>query len=533
MKHFYNSNTAANKPQPIAKATGTAISGKLFTLLLLGFFLLVSGESYGQAAMITNINPKCGVKGQALNLTIVGTGFKINQGGGNDHDAHVVINGNISNLIVPTSKTSTELQVNIPASRVIGDYLDIQVRQRESSGNVYPLSNVVRVHLYDILPTLSPIGNITASRNASCGGQRVTYSIPVVTNATSYNWVIPSGASVIGATNSNSITLEYTDADLVGTVSVSASNNCFTSGSTSLGVVHKKSTTLSGGRIDIRTTNPDNRVDAFKPATFIAWSEITEANDVASYAWFITTDGENWTGVPNSNSKEITIASVPENLKGVQVLLYAKQEGNLSTCYSNLPANRIVEINNIGIVPLPVELVSFNVKHDVKGAKLVWATASELDNKGFEVQVSTDSRTFVAIGFVESKVGTTSLRQDYSFLDTKAVSGTRYYRLKQIDLDGTTSLSPIRAIVLDGDNGTVAAYPNPFNDVVTVKLTGTESRRVKTTLTDAMGKVMLETTEETTGNSISVDTHNISTSGMYMLHVYDNDTKYTFKLMKR
>ena len=185
------------------------------------------------------------------------------------------------------------------------------------------------------------------------------------------------------------------------------------------------------------------------------------------------------------------------------------------------------------INPLPVELISFKAQHHAKGVNLTWATASELDNKGFEVQVSTDSKNFQKIGFVESKVGTTSIKQDYSFLDMKAVSGTRYYRLKQIDFDGKFEYSAIKAVILEEGNGAVAAYPNPFEDVVTVKLTGTEARQVSAKLTDAMGKVILETTEETAGNSISVNTASVTNSGLYVLYVVDSGTRHAFKLIKR
>src|SRR5690606_10655541 len=119
------------------------------------------------------------------------------------------------------------------------------------------------------------------------------------------------------------------------------------------------------------------------------------------------------------------------------------------------------------------------------------------------------------------------------FLDKKAVSGTRYYRLKQMDFDGSTSYSPIRAVALDAGNGTVSAYPNPFDDAVIVTLNGIEARSVQVVLMDAMGKVLQQRTEETSGNSITVDMRSVTTKGIYMLHVLDNDTKHTFKLMKR
>ncbi|MHC2993831.1 hypothetical protein OB13_20445 [Pontibacter sp. HJ8] len=178
-------------------------------------------------------------------------------------------------------------------------------------------------------------------------------------------------------------------------------------------------------------------------------------------------------------------------------------------------------------------MISFKAQRHAKGVNLTWATASEQDNSGFEVQVSADSRNFSKIGFVKSEVGTTSIKQNYSFLDTKAVSGTRYYRLAQVDLDGTTTYSAIKAIGLDGGNGEVAAYPNPFEDVVTVKLNGMEARKVIVTLTNALGKVILQQQEETAGNTISVDMSDVTTKGIYMLHVLDNGAKHTFKLMKR
>ena len=185
------------------------------------------------------------------------------------------------------------------------------------------------------------------------------------------------------------------------------------------------------------------------------------------------------------------------------------------------------------VTPLPVELVSFKAQRHVQGVHLTWMTASEKDNSGFEVQASTDGKKFQKIGFVKSDVGTSSMTQRYSFLDMKAVSGTRYYRLAQIDLDGTTTYFAIRAVALDGTQGEVAAYPNPFEEVVTVRLNGVEARNVSVTLTNAMGKVMLAQQGETAGSTVTVNTSGITAKGVYLLHVVDNGEKHTFKLMKK
>ncbi|WP_157578450.1 T9SS type A sorting domain-containing protein [Pontibacter roseus] len=184
-------------------------------------------------------------------------------------------------------------------------------------------------------------------------------------------------------------------------------------------------------------------------------------------------------------------------------------------------------------IPLPVELVSFKAQRHAQGVQLTWATASEQDNSGFEVQVSTDARAFHTLGFVRSEVGTTSMAQRYTFLDTRAVSGTRYYRLAQVDLDGTTTLSSVQAVSLDGGNGAVTAYPNPFENVITVKLNGGDTRKVHTILSNAHGQVILNRQQEVTGTTLTIDTGHVTHKGIYILHVIESDgTKHTFKLMK-
>ncbi|MBD1397390.1 T9SS type A sorting domain-containing protein [Pontibacter sp. JH31] len=229
---------------------------------------------------------------------------------------------------------------------------------------------------------------------------------------------------------------------------------------------------------------------------------------------------------------------MPGNINGLQVDIELRPTTAGTYCLANLGLTKTYtansfSIDNTDIVPLPVELVSFKAQPHTKGVSLTWATASELDNKGFEVQVSTNSKDFATVGFVESKAGTTSIRQEYSFLDTKAVAGTRYYRLKQIDFSGKFEYSAIKAVVLGGGTGAVAAYPNPFEDVVVVKLNGTEARKVNVMLTNSMGRAILKRQEETEGSIITIDMSGITAKGIYILHVLDNGKKHSFKLMKR
>ena len=112
---------------------------------------------------------------------------------------------------------------------------------------------------------------------------------------------------------------------------------------------------------------------------------------------------------------------------------------------------------------MPVEMTHGRTAPQAKHILLEWATASELNNEGFEVQRSTDGRSFAKIGWVSGH-GTTYEEQTYRFLDDEVQPNTKYYyRLKQMDTDGTSELSPVRsAMVEDASVVQVSElFPNP------------------------------------------------------------------------
>jgi len=113
---------------------------------------------------------------------------------------------------------------------------------------------------------------------------------------------------------------------------------------------------------------------------------------------------------------------------------------------------------------VPVELASFAVLHRDGKVVLEWVTQTESNNFGFEVQRRGSEPEFEAIGFVPGQ-GTTTQVHHYSFIDSKATSGCYYYRLKQIDYDGTFEFSEIKSIELGAPSSFVLKqnHPNPFN----------------------------------------------------------------------
>ena len=126
--------------------------------------------------------------------------------------------------------------------------------------------------------------------------------------------------------------------------------------------------------------------------------------------------------------------------------------------------------------PIPVELISFTADVNDNAVTLLWQTATETNNSGFEVERSQMSKVksqteWQRIGFVEGK-GTTTEIQSYSFTD-KPEPGMYKYRLKQIDFNGTFAYSSEVEAEVRAPNvfSLEQNYPNPFNPTTKIKYT--------------------------------------------------------------
>lgn len=138
---------------------------------------------------------------------------------------------------------------------------------------------------------------------------------------------------------------------------------------------------------------------------------------------------------------------------------------------------------------LPVELASFEAQRNGSGATLNWKTASETNNSGFAVQHAAGDGAFEKAGWVDG-AGTTTEAQTYSFSMEELSAGTHRFRLKQVDLDGTTSFSDEVSLQVQPD-GAVAierVSPHPVKATSTVRLTAKESGSVTVTLYDVLGR---------------------------------------------
>ncbi len=92
-----------------------------------------------------------------------------------------------------------------------------------------------------------------------------------------------------------------------------------------------------------------------------------------------------------------------------------------------------------GTQDLPVELTSFSAVKLTNGVKLSWTTASEINNSGFDIERSSNNKSFNKIAFIPGH-GTSTEALSYSYVDNSQ-SGKTYYRLKQVDFDGSFNYS--------------------------------------------------------------------------------------------
>jgi Secretion system C-terminal sorting domain len=187
--------------------------------------------------------------------------------------------------------------------------------------------------------------------------------------------------------------------------------------------------------------------------------------------------------------------------------------------------NFIVTFNSV----LPIELTSFNAIANNATTKLTWQTASEKNNSHFAIERSQNGETFSSLGEVKGS-GNSVTAHDYSFTDATPYKGINYYRLRQVDFDGTESVSKTVSVNFDGKGrNKMKVYPTLVQDNLTVEVEGDAKSEI--TIRDLTGRVIL--TKNTEGPSAQVLNLGGFSNGLYLLSVRTNDGFETIKITKQ
>ena len=171
-----------------------------------------------------------------------------------------------------------------------------------------------------------------------------------------------------------------------------------------------------------------------------------------------------------------------------------------------------------GVTVLPVTLLSFNATATNAGKSLLtWSTATELNNHHFDIERSNDGLAFATIGQVTAI--NTSNGSAYRYIDQSPLTGSNYYRLKQVDFDGKVAYSTVQKVDFAA-KAAISVYPNPATNNLFVQSDGTSI--IKTiTITDALGKTVLRQTNINT-KQYTLDVSQLA-KGMYFVKVNDGN----------
>jgi outer membrane protein assembly factor BamB len=142
-----------------------------------------------------------------------------------------------------------------------------------------------------------------------------------------------------------------------------------------------------------------------------------------------------------------------------------------------------------GLNAVPVELISFNASLNGVNVTLTWTTASQLNNRGFEIERKSGNGDYQSISFIKGD-GTTTEQKSYSYTDKELQEGDYTYRLKQIDFDSSVHYSGLVnvSVKLPAEFNLSQNYPNPFNPSTTINFSLPQKQMVKLIVYDILGK---------------------------------------------
>lgn len=183
---------------------------------------------------------------------------------------------------------------------------------------------------------------------------------------------------------------------------------------------------------------------------------------------------------------------------------------------------------------LPIELVSFRGQPQHDQIMLQWETKTEINNDYMAVESSADGISFREIGKVKGK-GTTQETQYYQFLDRHPQQGVNYYRLRQVDFDGTTTYHPIIAIDLRtaaGTTGQLQLYPTLASTVIQIRLTSKPQQPMPFTIYSLLGQPVLTGVIEKGTDVTEIPIQDLPAAS-YIFTTHDQGRPYTARFVKQ
>lgn len=380
------------------------------------------------------------------------------------------------------------------------------------------------------------------------------------TGTSTFNWAsrpldenpfVVSGATSATPYTVDGVTMRWTAALSTGVTHeiTKVDDKNFKAGTKSLALIQLNATPTAGSTIQLDLNKPVEDLTFTMFDVDVATDQFIDRLNIVGY--------NNGTQVPLIKNK-VKITSnnqlASSVVSGVAATDNASSEGDVTVTFSKAVTRVVIQYNNSStvrnangrqgiaihnlswrkeetIAPLPVELLSFKANNKNGAALLNWSTASEKDNDKFEVERSQDGRNFGKIGEVAGN-GNSNRTLAYAFTDSRPTTGTNYYRLRQVDHDGTSSYSKTIAVTFAAPKAGAAiaqVYPTIATDEVTVALTAAAGT-VDIIVMDAAGRTVA-TYKQVAEMQQALPVQQLR-AGVYFVNVSNGQVRETYRFLK-
>ncbi|RZK45386.1 MAG: T9SS type A sorting domain-containing protein, partial [Hymenobacter sp.] len=294
-------------------------------------------------------------------------------------------------------------------------------------------------------------------------------------------------------------------------------------------VVNNVFQTYSNGTGASATPNTGN----VNKTWFVSHETSTPVSATLKLGWAATQQGETFRSVTayvdHYNTTTNTWDGLPAN-KGSFA-----DDGQLAVQRTGISSFSPFAVTSNAAGPLPVRLVAFGAQRSAATVVCTWTTASEQNSSHFTVERSLAGAAFEALGTLNGQ-GTQATAHTYSFVDERPAAGLAYYRLRQVDTDGTATYSPVVAVAgaAAAARASLAAAPNPSAGLFELLTTLTAPAQVELAVYNTLGQPVLTTRQALPAGSATLPLDlRAQPAGVYVVRLQGATEPLALRLLKQ
>ncbi len=311
----------------------------------------------------------------------------------------------------------------------------------------------------------------------------------------------------------------------------------------------------AGGGVAYAATNTIITVDATGP--FLITSDPTgtlNGNSPQTITWSFNgtgftgsnKDGVGFRSVTGATNVKISLSTDGGTTFPTVLLASTLNNGSASVTLPNITTTTArIKVEAIGNIFFDVSNFNFSINavtpvnwldfiatlDKANNANLVWRTASEQNNKGYTIEMSSDGTNFEAIGEVKG-AGTVSTESKYTFVKALETPDRYYFRIKQEDYNGKIEYSKIVSVSLKGSFD-AKFYPNPAKDELNLDLYTATNDNFSIEIVNAIGQIVLQLPKSNYDeghHTIKINTSSLN-EGIYFYNLHSNDKVQNGKIV--